>query len=573
MRKKGKLYFSVKMKLLSVAILPMIIIGVFVTVFAAGSIREGMRDEAFKGLRGMAMSVQEIYAAVDPGDYAEDASGVVVKGEFIVSGNYEYVDKLKSDTGYDVTVFYGDMRISTSLKDSSSGERLIGTRASDAVIREVINGKKEYSDDQIEVNGMPYYGYYVPVIQGGNVVGMVFAGLPSDEVNTYINQKIRTIIGMCLVVLCVVLVLAVLVSSSLARGIQKAESVILELGKGNLNVTVDQKAQKRNDEIGFMTRELQTLISELVAIIGNVKNSSKVLYESGNSLEEMAMQTSHSTNEIGHAVGEISRSAASQSDEVATASMNVGNMGEVITEIVGSVEGLGRTSADMKRASDESTIIIEELSKSNDRTTKAIEKIGHQVHVTNDSVQMIRQAVDLITSIADETSLLSLNASIEAARAGEHGRGFAVVASQIQKLAEESNGSAGKIGNIIDDLLRESEETVVVMDEVEEIIKEQRENLKETQVKFRDVIDGVNATREETEVIESQTAVCDEAREKIVDVISNLSAISEENAENTERTNASMQELNATISLLANSAKGLKELSSELEKNMEFFRI
>lgn len=573
MREQKNVVFSVKTRLLAAAILPVIVIGVVLTFFSAGSIRQGMQEEAFKGLRGIALSVQEIYDSVDSGDYAQDASGIVTKGGLVVSNNYEYTDRLKSETGYEVTLFYGDTRVATSLVDNQSGGRLVGTKASDVVISEVLRNQKEYSDDNIQINGLSYYGYYVPIIQGGSAVGMVFAGLPSGEVNEYINQRIMVIAGICTAILAAVLAIIVWVSTSLARGIRGAEHAILELGKGNLNVTVDPKARMRRDEIGSMTRELEALISELTTIIGNVKKSSKILYESGNSLEEMAIQTSASTDEISHAIEEISKSAASQADEVETASESIGNMGEVITEIVGSVEELGKTSMQMKSANDESTVIIKKLSESNDRTTQAIEKIGHQVHVTNDSVQMIRQAVELITSIADETSLLSLNASIEAARAGEHGRGFAVVASQIQKLAEESNASAGKIEDIIDGLLKESEAAVLVMEEVDEIIREQREKLEETRVKFKDVTSGVDATRGESEIIENQTAACDVARERIVDVISNLSAISEENAANTEETNASMEELNATISLLTDSARNLKELSEGLEKDMNFFQI
>ena len=218
-------------------------------------------------------------------------------------------------------------------------------------------------------------------------------------------------------------------------------------------------------------------------------------------------------------------------------------------------------------------VIIQELGVSNDKTTEAIKKIGEQVHTTNNSVQEIRQAVELITSIATETNLLSLNASIEAARAGEHGRGFAVVASQIQKLAEESNSSAQEIGRIIDTLLKDSEQTVKVMDEVHIIVEEQREKLNLTKDKFQLVTDGVDSTRKEAEIIEKQAAACDMARAKILDIIQNLSAISEENAACTEETTASMEELNATLNLLANSAKDLLELSTELENNMDFFHI
>ena len=573
MKERKKVKFPIMARLLLVSILPVFIMGAVMTIFSARSIRSGMQEEAFKGLRGIAVSLQEIYASVDSGDYTQDASGIVMKGALQVSDNYEYVDALKKKTDYDVTLFYGDTRVTTSLTDSQTGERLVGTKASDAVIKTVLGEQKEYEDDAVVINGNPYFGYYVPIVQGGKTVGMVFAGMPSSSANAYINSKITIIVTISVVLMLISCVVALISALGLARGIGKAERVIYEVGNGNLNVAVDQKAKKRTDEIGSMTRELEILVSELTSIIGNVKQTSKVLYDSGLSLEETATQTSLTTDEISRAIEGISKGAISQAGDVETASHNVGNMGDVITEIVGSVGELGRNSATMKEASDQSSVIISELSHSNDKTTQAIEKIAHQVHATNDSVQMIRQAVELITSIADETSLLSLNASIEAARAGEHGRGFAVVASQIQKLAEESNSSAKKIEEIIDELLRESETTVQVMDEVEDIMKEQREKLNETKEKFVDVTDGVNSTRKEAEVIEQQTTLCDEARAKIVDVISNLSAISEENAASTEETNASMEELNATINLLAESAKNLMEISSELEKSMDFFKI
>lgn len=565
--------FSIKLKLLLIALLPSLILSVTLSYLAAVNIRTGMQEEALKGLRGISLALQEVYTSTDAGDYAMDASGNVTKGNLVISGNYEIVDSLHASTNYELTMFYGDTRITTSLTDSANGERLVGTKASEQVIQTVLQNGKEYSDTNVIINGDPYYGYYVPVKQNGSVIGMAFAGLHKQEAEAFIQQKVMAIAGVSTIVLLVILVISFLFAFKLGSAIGHAEEVISQLGKGNLKVKVNEKAKKRKDEIGAMTRELEMLINELVEVIANVKNSSKVLFTSGTSLEEMANQTSTTTNEISHAVEDISRGAMTQAEETETASGSIIEMGNIITEIVGSVDALGEASLHMKNASDESSVIIHELSLSNDRTTDAIEKIGQQVHMTNDSVQTIRQAVDLITSIADETSLLSLNASIEAARAGEHGRGFAVVASEIQKLAEESNNSAQEIGKIIDNLLKQSEQTVVVMDEVNEIVGEQRRKLEQTKEKFQLVTEGVSSTRKESEVIEKQTTACDGARAKIMDVIQNLSAISEENAASTQETNASMEELNATLNLLAESAKDLLELSTELEKSMDFFQV
>ncbi len=571
MGKEKGVKMSIKTRLLLISVLPAAILSIILALIAALNIRTGMQKEAFQGLRGVAISLQEIYEFSDPGKYVmNETNNLLKKGNLPVSENYTIVDKIKLLTDYDVTIFYGDMRVTTSLKNEV-GVRLVGTKASEEVVQAVLMDGGEYSDSEIEINGNPYYGYYVPLQQDGEIIGMVFAGLPSGEVNAFILQKIYMIAGVSAGVLFVVLFAALYFSMHMAGAIKKAEYVIDELGRGNLKISVDEKAKKRQDEIGFMTRQLEVLVSELDRIITNVKNSSELLYNKGNSLQEMARQTSDSTDEISRAVEDVSKGAMSQAEETEKASNNVEAIGTMITEIAASMEKLERTSQEMKDANDESSVIIGELSLSNDKTTEAIRKIGEQVHTTNDSVQAIRKAVDLITSIASETNLLSLNASIEAARAGDAGRGFAVVAAEIQKLAENSNNSAVEIGRIIDRLLAESEQTVAIMDEVDAIIKEQREKLNQTKGKFERVTEGVNSSRQEAEAIAEQTASCDEARAGVMDVIQNLSAISQENAANAEETNASMEEINATLNLLSEETRELLALSSALEKDMEFF--
>lgn len=564
---------SIRTKLLVIAILPAALLSLLIAYLAATNLKTGMQEEAFKGLRGIAMALQNAYDLKDAGFYTSDESGVIRKGNTVVSRQYQIVDSFKKTTRYEVTLFYGDTRIATSLIDDTTRERLVGTKASPEVAQAVLNLGEEYSDTNVVINGEQYYGYYVPVRQNASIVGMVFAGIPSSEANAFVMKKAAVILGSAVVMLGIVAVVGVLFALSLADAIKKAEAVIVELGKGNLNVTVQEKAKKRQDEVGSMSRELENLVVRLVDIITRVKQSSKVLYTSGTSLEQMADQTNSTTEEISRAVEDVSRGAMNQAEETETASTNIEKMGRVITEIVTSVNELGRASVHMKKASDESSVIIGELSVSNDKTTDAIERIGGQVRTTNDSVQAIRKAVDLITSIASQTNLLSLNASIEAARAGEQGRGFAVVAAEIQKLAEESSKSAEEIGRIIDRLAKESSQTVVIMDEIEEVISEQRSKLNKTKEHFHLVTGGVASAKKEADLIQSQTSYCDEAREKIMDVIQNLSAISEENAANAEETNASMEELNATITLLSEASGQLLELSVELEDTMAFFQI
>jgi methyl-accepting chemotaxis protein len=322
-----------------------------------------------------------------------------------------------------------------------------------------------------------------------------------------------------------------------------------------------------------MGKAMENLVERLTTIVASLKKSSDTLYQSGNSLDEMAGQSSAAADEISRAVEDISKGAVSQAEEIQNASMEISTMGEVIENIVDNVGNLANVSQHMSEVGDASAVTMQELSDSNDRTTGAIARIAVQIQNTNASIQKISEAAALITFITDQTSLLALNASIESARAGEAGKGFAVVASEIQNLAVQSDGAAAEIQKIIGTLQSESEQTMQVMNEAKNLIKEQQEKLDATKTRFVEVSTGIVETRKDTEVIHNHADTCDNARVQVVDVIANLSSISEENAASAEETTASMQELNATINMLAESARSLKALSESLNQEMEFFQL
>lgn len=199
--------------------------------------------------------------------------------------------------------------------------------------------------------------------------------------------------------------------------------------------------------------------------------------------------------------------------------------------------------------------------------------VVQQIHTTNESVKKIREATELITSIASQTNLLSLNASIEAARAGEAGKGFAVVATEISQLAAQSSSSADIIKGIIEELVREAELTVSIVDEVSAILGKQQDKLHQTKEHFDVLEKGIENSDGETGQIKANTEICENARKKVEEIIVSLSAISEENAAATEETTASMTELDGTISNLVVTAQELNSLADELDGKLKFFHI
>lgn len=539
MERKRKM--SIMVRLLLMVISPCLLLGIAMTLYSGWNMQRGMQKTTLDGMRATDYAVLEMFKNIADGDFKQDAKGNVYRGEYKISDNNELADYIKNKTDVDVTFFYGDTRVLTSLKDKKTGDRLIGTTASKEVTDKVLKNGKEYSDTGIVINERPYYGYYVPVKNSDDsIIGMVFVGRESKDINAFIKSKSSAVFLMALIIMAMASIAAWITSRSVAVSVRGTEKVIGALADGNLTLDVEEKLLGRNDEIGDMARSVEKLKQELFEIISDIKKSSGILNASGESLSQMAENSSATTNEMSKVIEDLSKGAVSQAEEIEEASVHIGEMGHVIEEIVSSVDGLDDTSAKMKNASDESSVIIRQLSESNDRTTQAINRIGRQIEATNDSVQMIHAAV---------------------------------VASEIQKLAEQSNDSAEKIKDIIRDLLSEAEQTVNVMHEVEDIVAQQQEKLEETKTKFVSVADGVNASRSETEAIQSHTQICDQSRARIIDAVQNLSAISQENAASTEQTTASMAGLNEAIRQLSVAAKELQGLSEDLEKDMSFFTI
>lgn len=565
---------TLRKKILLCALLPICILGAIVIVIASTIIRNSIIDQVEKSLQGTAVAMLAAYDQ-NAGTYMEASNGDIWKGSYNISQSQSLVDMIKEESGVDVTFFYGNRRIMTSAFDKANS-RILGSPAGEKVVQEVLAGGNDYFSKQVSIDGTMYYGYYMPVYQMGDdsaPIGMVFAGVNKNETLSGINQIIASIIFIVMLVVVICGGAVGVIATSITKGLKKSIRNVQEVSSGKLTVTVDEKYLKKKDEVGDLARSVEKLQTELRAIIGNISESADGLKQASDLLEKTSHATVDSIGQVKGAMDHITSGAMQQAEDTGNASDRMEHMGDMLTETGKSTDMLSRNADSMKLSSDQATASIARLKEISEEVKAAVVEIAGQTNKTNESAQKIKEASDFISEIAEETNLLSLNASIEAARAGEAGRGFAVVASQIQKLAEQSNEASGKIDEIVNMLMSESAAVVETMTDMQAVIEKQNHHIDNTGETVGKVMDEIAGSIAGIKSIDERVGELEHSRVDIVAVVDRLSGIAQDNVAGTEETDAIITEVAQNIGELEASAKKLRDMAETLAQNVGNFEL
>lgn len=570
-----KIFRNLKLqyKMLILAIIPVLIMGIVAILISNTVVKNKLLDDAKQKLKATSNAVLAAYDQ-NAGDYFVNATGDVWKGAYNVSLSTSFIDDIAAKTGIEVTFFYNDTRLVTSLKDAD-GKRILGSKAGDFLVENVLQDGNEVFTNRVLVDGTFYFGYYVPVHQNNSdeIIGMVFAGMPVKEIYASLNLITMIFTVAILVILVIAVIGCLLVSRGIAKSIRNSMDVVKQISEGNLNVEIEQSMLDRKDEAGALSCNTQTLIDSLSAMIGKISNNTMTLNASSEEMNAAAGQAGNAVGNINDDLHNMLTGAVEQTGNAQNIKNSIHNMNIHLEKTLGEVDHLSDETKAMLDARNDVDKSLNQLDASNQDVMTEVENIQKQTQQNNESVEKIIAAVSYISDIADQTNLLSLNASIEAARAGETGKGFAVVAEEIGKLANQSNEASTEISELVNLLSYNSSQTMEIMDSVQDAMNDQTKKLVETANIFKQLQEHVSHVADGVDVIRDATVQLGKETDEIGKDIKNLSDIAQRNEDTVKGTISFSDEVLGTVNSVTEMSTEVSSSANDMAGVVSHFRM
>lgn len=570
-----KIFRNLKLqyKMLILAIIPVLVMGIVGILISNTVVKNKLLDDAKQKLKATSNAVLAAYDQ-NAGDYFVNATGDVWKGAYNVSLSTPFIDDIAAKTGIEVTFFYNDTRLVTSLKDAD-GKRILGSKAGDFLVENVLQDGNEVFTNRVLVDGTFYFGYYVPVHQNNSdeIIGMVFAGMPVKEIYASLNLITMFFTVAILVILVIAVIGCLLVSRGIAKSIRNSMDVVKQISEGNLNVEIEQSMLDRKDEAGALSCNTQTLIDNLSAMIGKISNNTMTLNASSEEMNAAAGQAGNAVGNINDDLHNMLTGAVEQTGNAQNIKNSIHNMNIHLEKTLGEVDHLSDETKAMLDARNDVDKSLNQLDASNQDVMTEVENIQKQTQQNNESVEKIIAAVSYISDIADQTNLLSLNASIEAARAGETGKGFAVVAEEIGKLANQSNEASTEISELVNLLSYNSSQTMDIMDSVQDAMNDQTKKLVETANIFKQLQEHVSHVADGVDVIRDATVQLGKETNEIGKDIKNLSDIAQRNEDTVKGTISFSDEVLGTVNSVTEMSTEVSSSANDMAGVVSHFRM
>lgn len=250
--RRGKLFYSFQ----AISMIPLLLYGVVVIIFSSATFQKSMLQQVSTELANVSSLVNLLLDTAYPGDYTltDDNTLSLYKGDVNLTSDYRLIDGIGERIDMDVTLFYQDMRILTTIKNED-GERIIGTKAPERVLTDVLEQGRACFYDNVIIRETPYFAYYAPLYNDdGQITGILFVGKPADEVNKQVNKALSPIVIVGVLVLLFACLFSVYYAGTFLKALYGLKSFFAKVATGNLIEQLDPAVLRRDDELSELGR-------------------------------------------------------------------------------------------------------------------------------------------------------------------------------------------------------------------------------------------------------------------------------------------------------------------------------
>ncbi len=561
-------YLGIQMKLLALIVVPLVLL---LALLLSSSIVKSSASgrELFKEkLKAVAVSVNNSYNALVDGDW-ELIEGVLCKGGEPMDNTL--IDSIGRQNGIEITLFFGDTRYLTTLKDDS-GKRIVGTKVGSKITEDVLKNGREYINESISIKNKEYYALYMPLTNSdGSIVGMLFIGQERQLIREFMYALCRSIFYNGIVFCLIMIAVSFFLIKPIVTTIKGLSAELEKFSNGELDIHCKVPKINKNDELGILADSVNNLAFKFGEIIRSVQEQSGILSEESEKLVQIADVSAGSIESISQAIDDVARGAEEQATDMTNTMGNIQELSATLDTVLSQIEKLSGVASGLKDYSDNTKGAMKELVSVNEKAKSSVHSMVVQTNETIKAMKEIDVILESIQDIASQTNLLSLNASIEAARAGGAGKGFAVVAGEVKKLADDCVNASKQISGIVKNISDEMEKSGALVRELEENADSQLAKLSGANDSVDNIIDGIFAVSGEITEINAEIKSLDSVKAGIGSAIENLSAISEENAASSEEVASSVTDVSSSVKNLSEVAEGISSSATALKDSISLF--
>jgi methyl-accepting chemotaxis protein len=382
-----------------------------------------------------------------------------------------------------------------------------------------------------------------------------YAQIQKKKLEAQQTATLFTVMGVVTVLFLLCAFLSAYIIHYIRVNVTKVTASIDAIAKKDL--TADVVNLDTADEVGQLSRAAAALKKNQLEMVQALQTASGTLDGHSNLMAENTREASQNMTNIDNAAGELANTATATATDIERLSGEMVDIGNMTEQSVTSTKSLASACGDIEEITDQGMKIVDDLTAATDKNTKAFENIFAAINGIDERTKKIGDASSLITDIASQTNLLSLNASIEAARAGEAGRGFAVVADEIRQLAEQSASSAQTINQMIEELLASAADATEQSKLVRQYVDEQKDSVNKTKESFTAIVENIQTVNDGVKDLQEVNEKLGYGVSNIGNLVDSLSAASEENA-------ATAEELSATTSTVAQAVRELEDVGEDI---------